>query len=83
MAYSYLPVGCDGSLYDDIATPVANKVFFAGEATSRAFPQTVSGAYTSGLREACRILDLEEEAQQTVLDERPTDLDTSAVNMEI
>lgn len=68
MSYSYLPVGSTGFLYEDIAAPVSNKVFFAGEATSRCFPQTVSGAYMTGLTEACRILDLEEDAQQNVAD---------------
>jgi monoamine oxidase len=31
MAYSYIPVGRSGEIYDSLAAPVANKIFFAGE----------------------------------------------------
>ena len=31
MAYSYIPVGGSGELYDDLAAEVNNKVYFAGE----------------------------------------------------
>lgn len=34
MAYSYIPVGRSGEIYDQLAAPVANKVFFAGEVIS-------------------------------------------------
>ncbi|KAK6167988.1 hypothetical protein SNE40_021901 [Patella caerulea] len=56
MAYSYMPVGSDGSLYDDMAKDVNDKVYFAGEATNKQFPQSVTGAYLSGLREANKII---------------------------
>jgi monoamine oxidase len=41
-----------------MATPVQNRLFFAGEATHRKYPQTVHGAFLSGEREANRIASL-------------------------
>jgi hypothetical protein len=38
--------------YDILARPLADKVFFAGEATNRKYPGTVHGAYMSGVRAA-------------------------------
>ncbi len=55
-SYSYIPVGASGLDYDKMAEPVANKVFFAGEATHRQFPGQTHGAYLSGIREAERII---------------------------
>lgn len=55
MAYSYLPVGVSGVLYDDLAAQVEDRVFFAGEATNRQHPQSVTGAYLSGVREAEKV----------------------------
>ncbi|KAK3782439.1 hypothetical protein RRG08_033080 [Elysia crispata] len=57
MAYSYIPVGASGQTYDDMAHTVDSRLHFAGEATHRQFPQTVTGAYISGMREAWKILD--------------------------
>ena len=31
MAYSYIPVGCSSEIYDQLAAPISNKIFFAGE----------------------------------------------------
>jgi monoamine oxidase len=55
-ASSFIPVGASGEDYDAMATPVGDRLFFAGEATCRKHPSTVHGAYLSGLREAGRLL---------------------------
>ena len=57
-SYSYLPVGATPDDYNALAEPIADRVFFAGEATNSRYPATVHGAYLSGLREAERILNL-------------------------
>lgn len=57
-SYSYLPPGTEPQIMDTLAAPVANRLFFAGEATYREHPSTVHGAYLSGLRAAEEILDL-------------------------
>jgi len=57
-SYSFMKVGSISNDYEDLSLPVDDKLFFAGEATSRTHPATVSGAYLSGIREARRILSL-------------------------
>ncbi|WP_390618559.1 flavin monoamine oxidase family protein [Maricurvus nonylphenolicus] len=57
-SYSYLKVGATTKHRKHLAEPVNNRLFFAGEATSSAYPATTQGAYLSGLREAERIRDL-------------------------
>lgn len=54
MGYSFVPPGGVG-LRDALSAPVSDVLFFAGEATSRARPQTVHGAIDSGLRAAGEI----------------------------
>ena len=55
-SYSFLRLGASVEDYDRLADPVDARLCFAGEATNRAHPATVHGAYLSGLREAQRIL---------------------------
>ncbi|KAK3087785.1 hypothetical protein FSP39_010562 [Pinctada imbricata] len=55
MSYSYIPVGVSGEAYDHIEQELDDKLYFAGEATNRKYPQSVLGAYLSGLREAQKI----------------------------
>jgi monoamine oxidase len=57
-AYSSISPGASGKDYDTLAEPIGDRVFFAGEATSRSYPATVHGAFLSGEREARRISDL-------------------------
>lgn len=55
-SYSYLPINVDKNVVALLAKPVADKLYFAGEATSTTDPSTVHGAYLSGLRAAHEIL---------------------------
>ncbi|MFM7424300.1 MAG: flavin monoamine oxidase family protein [Elainella sp.] len=55
-SYSYLPPGARSTDRDHLAAPVANQLFFAGEATSRNDAATVHGAWLSGQRAAQQLL---------------------------
>lgn len=55
-SYSFVPVRGSLSDYDELARPVDDRLYFAGEATNREFPSTAHGAYLSGVREARRII---------------------------
>ena len=57
-SYSYLPAGVSDDMYRQLAQPVDEKVFFAGEATDPDYPATVQGAYQSGIRVAKEIYTL-------------------------
>ena len=57
-SYSFATNGIRTSAFDDLAEPLNNRIFFAGEHTHRAYRGTVHGAYLSGIREANRIIDL-------------------------
>jgi len=57
-SYSFPALAATRGDYDTLAAPLADRVFFAGEATQREHAATVHGAYGSGLREAQRILAL-------------------------
>ncbi|KAG0250342.1 hypothetical protein BG011_008416 [Mortierella polycephala] len=56
-SYSFVGKEGTGEDYDLLAKPVENRLFFAGEATSRHYPATAHGAYLSGLKVAKDILD--------------------------
>lgn len=55
-AYSFIGVGATTKDYDELAKPVINKLFFAGEATSSEYSATVHGAFLSGERAAKNIM---------------------------
>lgn len=54
-SYSYPMVGTEMQHFDQLAEPLDNQVFFAGEHTEKDYFSTVHGAYLSGIREAVRI----------------------------
>lgn len=58
-AYSYATNGTTSADFKTMATSVDDKLFFAGEHTSRSYRGTVHGAYLSGQREARKIIDLQ------------------------
>ncbi len=57
-AYSFVPAGGTPEDFEQLAKPVNDRLFFAGEATIRPYYGTLHGAYVSGLREAERVLAL-------------------------
>jgi monoamine oxidase len=56
-SYSFAKVGATGDMYDEIASPLGN-LLFAGEHTSKHAHSTVHGAWSTGQREAKRIVDI-------------------------
>ena len=55
-SYSYLGLGATADDRVTLGEPVANTLFFAGEATHRDDPSSVHGAWWSGLRAAKEVL---------------------------
>lgn len=56
--YSYVPQGVSSRRYKDFETAIDDKIFFAGEHTSRDYRGTIHGAFLSGKREAQKIIKL-------------------------
>ena len=54
-SYSYVPARASFRRHQDLARPIDNKLFFAGEATHQDYPATVHGAFLSGVRAAREI----------------------------
>ena len=55
-AYPHLKPGSDLTACNEIAKSLGNKVFFAGDATSKNYMATAHGAYLSGLDAATKII---------------------------
>lgn len=54
-AYSFNKLGSTPAMRDDLAASLDDRLFFAGEATSRQYFATVHGAYLSGLAAATQL----------------------------
>ncbi|MGI0479248.1 flavin monoamine oxidase family protein [Geminocystis sp. CENA526] len=55
-SYSYYAINSTPNHRQELAKPINQQVFFAGEATSVDYPATVHGAYLSGLRVSQEII---------------------------
>ena len=56
-SYSYTKINSSAKMYTDIAAPATPSLFFAGEHTSKHYHSTVHGAWSTGKREAERIME--------------------------
>lgn len=63
-SHSFVAVGATPQHRVDLRTPVKNRVFFAGEATSSDHPGTVLGAQLSGARAASEVLSAAEQGER-------------------
>ncbi|MEZ5380657.1 MAG: FAD-dependent oxidoreductase [Microthrixaceae bacterium] len=66
-SYSYLPVGASPRLRTNLARPIDNRLFFAGEATDSDNPSTVHGANASGLRTARAVAAVAEPGEAIII----------------
>ena len=57
-AYSYNALGSTPKMREELMKPIANRIFFAGEATSRKNFGTAHGAYLSGIQAARNVLSI-------------------------
>lgn len=57
-SYSHIPLGATGRDYRVLSAPSGDRLFWAGEATNKKYPQTVAGAYLSGQRAVQQIIAL-------------------------
>ena len=57
-SYSFNAVGASADTRNILGKAIGNRLFFAGEATSRDYPATVHGAYLSGVDAASTIMNL-------------------------
>jgi monoamine oxidase len=64
---SFLAVGSSPAQRQLLAEPLLNRVFFAGEATSTEFPNSVRGAAESGSRTADRIAVLADAGERVIV----------------
>lgn len=58
-SYSYNALGSTPKMREELIRPVANRLFFAGEATSRKHFGTAHGAYLSGIQAARNVLSIQ------------------------
>ena len=64
-SYSSVGVGSQGTEdYDIMAESIGDRLFFAGEGTTRKFPATMHGAFASGLREVLALDSFDDDSQE-------------------
>lgn len=66
-SYSFLGVGATPQLREALVKPIAERIFFAGEATSSEAPSTVHGALASGLDAASAVLEVAEPGERVLV----------------
>lgn len=54
-SYSFIPVGASGEEYTTLGEPVGERLYFAGESTTRLHPATMHGAFCTGRLAASRV----------------------------